>query len=378
MYTKSTDWETASRKKVFWQRGLGGIALLLCVLQSQAWAQICVTPTVVNESMGGTTLNAVAYHNGRYLVVGDGGLVMTSTDGSTWSTLSSGTTDDLVDVVWAGDRFTIFADPGTAAMNLISYDDTNGLYTYSPDPLSDGTAHRLGFDGTNLIIGYYSGVLDTGRIEFTTDYTSTNNSVWDDITHCGIISDIDHHNGVTVYGARCFFDLFFFPGQLCYTLDGSTLDCESTGSGDTEYAYAVATNGTIATARSIFAFNDPMETHYWAHTDDLGTTPLSYTMLADTDIRAALWDADWTGSLFVGAGFDGRLSYSVDGLNWTEVATTTTAKLNMIVPTANGDFVAVGEDETIIVGVVGNLFEALPGWPLSTVLDLVDFINLCP
>ncbi len=59
-------------------------------------------------------------HNGsRFVVVGDGGVAFTSTDGATWSAASSGTTDSLRSVGWVGDEFVAVVTPGSRALTSV-------------------------------------------------------------------------------------------------------------------------------------------------------------------------------------------------------------------------------------------------------------------
>ena len=52
----------------------------------------------------GSTLNSVAWTGAVYQAVGDGGVALESVDGRRWDARESGTTNDLFGVVWAGER----------------------------------------------------------------------------------------------------------------------------------------------------------------------------------------------------------------------------------------------------------------------------------
>jgi PKD repeat protein len=64
-----------------------------------------------NDGVDWSTINinqhlwAVTRGNGQLIVVGDGGVVLTSTNGSTWCLQSSGVSQTLYDVTWTGERF---------------------------------------------------------------------------------------------------------------------------------------------------------------------------------------------------------------------------------------------------------------------------------
>jgi len=52
-------------------------------------------------------LSAVAYGNGRFVAVGDTGMILTSTDGITWVQSQSGTTDQLNSVAYGNGRYVV-------------------------------------------------------------------------------------------------------------------------------------------------------------------------------------------------------------------------------------------------------------------------------
>jgi len=53
----------------------------------------------------GSPLNGIAFGGGICVAVGDGGTIRRSTDGTTWSPISSGTTNTLADVAYGGGKF---------------------------------------------------------------------------------------------------------------------------------------------------------------------------------------------------------------------------------------------------------------------------------
>jgi photosystem II stability/assembly factor-like uncharacterized protein len=63
----------------------------------------------------GTTnsLSGVAYGNGSFVTVGDAGTIVTSTDGITWTSRNSGTTNSLSGVAYGNGSFVAVGDAGT-------------------------------------------------------------------------------------------------------------------------------------------------------------------------------------------------------------------------------------------------------------------------
>jgi hypothetical protein len=67
-------------------------------------------------------LFGICYGNGQFVAVGGAGTILTSTDGISWNSQSSGTTNNLWAVAWGGEQYVAVGDAGTI---LQSYDAAN-------------------------------------------------------------------------------------------------------------------------------------------------------------------------------------------------------------------------------------------------------------
>ena len=66
------------------------------------------------QGIGSSALRGVTWNGSKYIAVGDGGLVMTSTDGITWSfAFIAGVTEDLYGINWYNNLFIITGTNGT-------------------------------------------------------------------------------------------------------------------------------------------------------------------------------------------------------------------------------------------------------------------------
>lgn len=61
----------------------------------------------------GNVLNAVTYANCTFVAVGEGGTILTSPDGATWTVRSSGTSHSLGGVTYGNKTFVAVGDSGT-------------------------------------------------------------------------------------------------------------------------------------------------------------------------------------------------------------------------------------------------------------------------
>lgn len=96
------------------------------------------------------TLHDIAHGNGRYVAVGQGGKILASDDGVVWTSASSPSSRDLFAVAYHGDRFfAVGGDYSAGAETLESLDGTTWTRPELTQPL-----HVLGdlaTDGTSLV-----------------------------------------------------------------------------------------------------------------------------------------------------------------------------------------------------------------------------------
>ena len=91
-------------------------AVLASILLSFAFllpGSPCTDWRWANPQPQGNRLAGIVYGAGRFVAVGDGGVVLVSSDGETWFVRPVGTKQDLSDVAWSGSRFVAVGASGT-------------------------------------------------------------------------------------------------------------------------------------------------------------------------------------------------------------------------------------------------------------------------
>jgi hypothetical protein len=86
-----------------------------------------------------TTLNSIAFGVGKIVTVGTGGRILVSSDGSSWSNVASGTTNDLNCVRYVGGYFLACGSKGT----ILRSSDAQNWQNVSP--LSDSSFYSIAF-----------------------------------------------------------------------------------------------------------------------------------------------------------------------------------------------------------------------------------------
>jgi hypothetical protein len=91
------------------------------------------------------TLYEIAYGNSRYISVGDGGKIVSSTDFITWTTPTSGTTNRLEGVVYNGSKFVAVGEKGTVLTS------TNGINWTIQNSGNTNDLKAVGFGNSTFV-----------------------------------------------------------------------------------------------------------------------------------------------------------------------------------------------------------------------------------
>jgi len=110
--TLSSQYETSSG---FTTSGLfvsvGDNGTILTSTDGTTWTSR--TSGASNDLYGVTYLTGRTIRNGTFVVVGDNGTILTSSDGTTWTSKTSGTTDNLTGVTYGNSTFVVVGASGT-------------------------------------------------------------------------------------------------------------------------------------------------------------------------------------------------------------------------------------------------------------------------
>ncbi len=253
----------------------------------------------------GTDLNALSFFVGKYLAVGNGGALFTSTTGNsgTWTATPTGVTVNLNGVA-AGGVAVAVGDGGT----IISSTDA-AAWT----PQTSGVTTRL--NAITVGSGLFVVVGDGGVI-----LRSSNGTSWEASTS-GTTQDLV---SVTSLGATLV--ALGNNGTLLTSADGITWTARSSGvTGTLRHAAAGASRFVaVGDAGALITSTD-------AITWTVQTAPTSQTLR-----RVVL------GSRLVAVGDNGTVLLSDDGITWTVANSGTTAQLRGLLRGLSFNYIAVG------------------------------------
>ena len=261
------------------------VALCLALTVSQALA-LTWTPRTSGTS---NRLLDVVYAGSQFVAVGDSGTILTSPDGVTWTARTSGTSDGLWAVGYGGGLFV------AAGMN--------GRILTSPDGVT-WTSQTSGTTNVLRDIAYYGGTFVMVGMNGTIR-TSSDGTTWTTRTS----NTTEHLYGVG-YGAGKFVAVGF-GGTIRTSPDGVTWTARTSPAGDS--LQKVAYDGS--------RFMVPAYSYMYTSTDGIawtwsayGTAQYSYAVMYD-------------GGQFVVVGYYGRIYTSPDGSTWTQDTSGTSADL---------------------------------------------------
>lgn len=272
-------------------------------------------------------LTALVATGEQFLAVGDDGDILSSSDATSWSTSSSGTTNDLTAGIWDNTQYLVYG------VNLTNY--TSNLLT-SANGISWAAKSTtpasyifsvLKRDDTYAALGINADLK-------TVFLTSSNGSSWTE--------KYNFNTEIGVYAV--------VPGQLIWTgtqyvMVGMTYDGATTFTG----IIYTSPDGTTWTGHASGTTNRLTSINWngtqYVAVGALGTVLTSPDALTWTvrqsNVSGTLNKITWNGSEYIAVG-DGVIITSPDGIDWTTVENGTGSNLNSVAWDGSSRYVAVG------------------------------------
>jgi hypothetical protein len=268
------------KKHSFFLSFLMLVALVLCLpVTSSAdyldnWHLSCDTPYF---------FRGVTYGNGKFVAVGDGGIILSSPDAITWTKRTSGTTENLNTPTYGKGKFVIVGNHGTI---LISSDGE----TWIPRTPYSGTTANL------FTVTYGNGTFVAATGGGGTVLTSPDGYTWTTRTELlpSVPYRIGYYNG--------FFVAVGAGGRICISPDGVEWTQGNSYIRFTLYSVAYGNETFVAVGEngSVFTSVDGLE---WTERNS-GTS--------DT-----LYGLTFANGTFVAVGENDTIMTSYDGIEWT-------------------------------------------------------------
>ena len=297
------------------------------------WAPVTTMPS-------SATLRAVTYGGGQFVAVGDSGTVLTSPDGQTWTSQSSGTTDTLYDVTYGA---------AAGAGRFVAVGGQTALM--SPDGASwesTALANANGLRAVTFGAGYFAAAGLSGDIFF-----SSNGTGWTKISP------------VTTESA---YGLIFAGGRfVAVGSSGLIVSLSPTGSHTvfqtqsrlSLYGVAYGNGRFVAVGASGSILTSP---------DSSTWTNLAPPTTLD------LYGVAYGSGLFVVVGSAGTLLTSTDGSHWTSVSSGTASDLDaatsdnslLLVMGASGTALASNCQANLVHSISGTVTDG-QGNPVASV-----------
>ena len=270
----------------------------------------------LRNSGTGKDLYGVAYGNGLFVAVGEGGIILTSPDGVSWTAQSSGMGNGLLGVAYGNGLFVAVGRYGTILT--------------SPDGAS-WTAQSSGTSAWLLSVAYGNGLF-VAVDWLGTIVTSPDGVSWT-LQTSGTSAWL---RGVT-YGDDTFVAVGN-GGTILTSPDGESWTAQRSGTGNDLYGVAYGNGLFVAVGSGATILTSP--------------DGASWT-LRNSGTGSALYGVAYGNGLFVAVGSGDTILTSPDGVSWT-VQSSGTGNNLLGVAYGNGLFVAVGSGGTILTSPDGE------------------------
>ena len=342
----------------------GGGTILRSVNSGQSWSGVA----------SGTTenLNRVVYTIFNYFVaVGDNGVIRKSTNGTTWTTLTSGTSKRLVSIGYpsvGNVKLVALAEDSTVlvsenhgtnwsaiTVNIprpVTYGSRDGTTGYAQDGIrmttSDGTNWSYTLPSVSGISGLGYGNGRFVALAGLNRMTSTDLANWSVTTTPRQHNAVAFGNGLLVSVGSG--DFTYSNGFVSVSMDGSRWLPQTTPTRVDLNAVTYAQGKFVAVGASGTILSS--------------TNGMNWTDRTTGSTTVQLQGLTHGNGAFVAVGTSGAVRYSTDGENWVSVSLGVTLKS---VTHAKGLFVAVGDSGAIRTSVNGT------NWSNRTISS--EFLN---
>lgn len=314
--------------------GLGVLAALIFAAACEG--PVTPEPTPTPKPAPIPDINSVAFGAGRYVAVGDGGAIFSSSDGLTWSRKDSKTTRTLWSVIYGNNRFVAVGNGNIIRTSQNGEEWAAGRYIGEGESLFSAV-----YAGGQFVIVGGRAIRDTnGRLTGTRGVivTSVNGIIWNERSLPGTVPRL---NSITHAGGK-----FVAAGNgetIVTSTDGITwIRTHSASSSSTanhlmEVIHAdgrfiaVGLNGVVITSTDGTSWTRRIE----APNNIEGKPKHLYGA------------AHKPGGNYVAVGNQGAVIHSSNGTSWTSVLGVTPGLADVIY--ADGNFVAVGGPQQVIL-----------------------------
>jgi hypothetical protein len=312
---------------------------------------ILVSPDGVNwsdENTGTQSLTGVSYVNGEFLSLGASGAILSSTDGFSWTPESSGTSATLYGAAYDGSSTYVIVGAGGAILS--STDSVNwtpqnstvttnlysvvyalgefvavgdaGTIVYSPD---GANWTETPADTTNALTSVAYGINDIIAVGPQGDIVSSSDGVnWTEDGPIGNLSCIVFANNAFVaLGAN---------NTVVSSTDGAGFSTTVSGPDGLPASIAYGPAGLVSVGTDLQSSYGTISTSPDGNTWTLQSSGVTYQNLNGMA---------YNGTTFVGAGANGTLVTSANGVTWATVFSGTTVSLNAVTS---------GSTQTVVVG----------------------------
>jgi len=279
--------------------------------------------TVTNSTFSTTSINAIAYGNGKFVAVGGSGKMATSSDGITWTSVLTSIfgTSNINAIIYDNNKFIAVGDSGKIATS------TNGTTWTAVSNSTFGTSNisAIAYGNGKFIAGGAS-----GKMSYSPDGTTWTALTISTLGASDYIRAIKYANNKFVAVAD--------GGKMSRSTDGTTWSFATVFSATSIYGITYGGNKfvTVGTNGKI-VYELASDEGTWVTVTDstFGTSDNIYAIA-------------YGNNKFIAGGYNGKTATSTNGTTWTALSISAFGS-----STVNG--IAYGDNKFVAVGASGKI-----------------------
>jgi len=198
---------------------VGSNGVVLTSGNGTSWTATAISPAVP----AGTIFQGLVWNGGQFVAVGTGGVIYTSPDGITWASQTSGTSDNLWGVAWTGSQFFAASDNSANDGQLIltSSNGTNWtpVSSFTVPNATSLSLYGIHWNGTELIVAGGANI-SSGPLEGLIA-TSADGSTWTPFL-ASSVNDFFSDAILNGSGSNKYAAVTQLTGNIYASTDGST------------------------------------------------------------------------------------------------------------------------------------------------------------
>lgn len=289
---------------------------------------------LINPLSSNNVLHSIAYGNNQFVVVGDSGTILSSSNCSTWTKTNLDPTKHITSVTYGNGIFVANGDTDLTSVDGTTWSIKSTNISFNPISVFCNSLF-IGMSGGNILTSLDGNTWTIKRsynrndtIEYLTS-VAYGSGLFVAVGYCAVL---DNDN---CYSQPCPYKMN--SGLFFTSSDGTTWTQINSGTAITLYNYLTS----VTYGNGLFVAVSPYEDYICSSSDGITWTQNTVDKIDNNSVI-------YGNGTFIAVGKDGTIITSPDGTTWTKQNSGTIKNLNSVVY-GKGLFIVIGDSGIILV-----------------------------